>query len=148
VPSKWNKEKASNSFFHASYVSFFMCRKRKQKNTTNGWFPKEAFTSTPEHPTCSPSENVDGPSEDVGCSLPPREKRAVLKKVTPKKNSQLVRSSCVSQFCSKLVSSVQVVLTPCEELCQFSMLYLNCADKLVSPNYAQTMFSSNCDRTC
>jgi hypothetical protein len=67
--------------------SFLMCRKRKsRKNTIKGWFLKEASTSTPEQHNTSPSENVNAPYEDVGCSSPPREKQVVLKKLTPKKN--------------------------------------------------------------
>jgi hypothetical protein len=61
-------------FSSAIYViPFFMCRKKKlRKNTINGWFSKEASTSTPEQlfeaststpeqPTTSPSHNVDVP---------------------------------------------------------------------------------------
>jgi hypothetical protein len=75
-----------------------MCRKRKpRKNTTKGWFPKEASSSTPEQPSTStpeqpPYKPLDAPLppyEDVGYSSPsspPRhEKRVVLKKLTPKK---------------------------------------------------------------
>jgi hypothetical protein len=71
-------------------IALFMCRKRKpRKNTTKGWFPKEASNSTLEQPTTPPSENVDAPSptyEDMGYSSPPSKKQAVLKKLTPKKN--------------------------------------------------------------
>jgi hypothetical protein len=67
-----------------------MCRKRKpRKNTTKGWFPKEASNSTPEQPTTPPSENVDALSptyEDMGYSSPPSKKQPVLKKLTSKKN--------------------------------------------------------------
>jgi hypothetical protein len=64
-----------------------MYRKRQpRKNTTKRWFPKEAYTSTPQQPSTSSSENVDAPYEDVGCFSPPREKRVLLKKLTPKKN--------------------------------------------------------------
>jgi hypothetical protein len=105
VPPKWNKEKTSISykpvmfFFIDIYViPFVMCRKRKpRKNTTKGWFPKEASSSTPEQPSTStpeqpPYKPLDAPLppyEDVGDFSPPspprHEKRAVLKKLTPKK---------------------------------------------------------------
>jgi hypothetical protein len=72
-------------------IPFFMCRKRKpRKNTTKGWFPKEASTSKPKPlDTSPPTQDVDAsspPFEDVGASSPPRiQKHAVLKKLTPKK---------------------------------------------------------------
>jgi hypothetical protein len=75
--------------FFISHISnsIVMCWKRKsRKNTIKRWFPKEASTSTSEHHNTPPSENVDAPYEDMGCSSPRCEKRAVLKKLTPKKN--------------------------------------------------------------
>jgi hypothetical protein len=72
-------------------IPFFVCRKRKpRKNTTKGWFPKEASTSASQPPDTSPlTLDVDAsspPFEDVGASSPPRiQKHAVLKKRTPKK---------------------------------------------------------------
>jgi hypothetical protein len=64
-----------------------LCRKRKpRKNTTKGWFPKEASTSAPlQSSTSSPTDNVGAsapPEEDIGPSSPPRvQKKAVGKKL-------------------------------------------------------------------
>jgi hypothetical protein len=78
VPPKWNKENVSVSYktlmpflsIAAYVIPFFMCRKRKpRKNTTNGWFLKEASTSSPQPP--STSSPPSPPYEDVGAASPP-----------------------------------------------------------------------------
>jgi hypothetical protein len=67
--------------------SFLICRKRKpRKNTTKVWFSKEASTSMLEHHNPTPNEQDDAPFKQTVCSSPPRDKRDVLKKLTPKKN--------------------------------------------------------------
>jgi hypothetical protein len=69
---------------------YFVQEKKAEKNTTKGWFPKEASTSAPlQSPTSSPTDNVGAsapPEEDIGPLSPPRvQKKAVGKKLTPKK---------------------------------------------------------------
>jgi hypothetical protein len=68
-----------------------LCKKKsREKNTTKGWFPKEASTLVPlQSSTSSPTDNVGAsapPEEDIVPSSPPRvQKKAVGKKLTPKK---------------------------------------------------------------
>jgi hypothetical protein len=60
---------------HQSH-SFLCVQEKKAKNTTKGWFPKEASTSAPQPLDTSPlTQDVDTsspPFEDVGASSPPR----------------------------------------------------------------------------
>jgi hypothetical protein len=68
---------ARNVIFSITILTnLFACRKRKpRKNTTKGWFPKEASTSSPPPP---PTSQNDAPS-------PPRLQRRAVRKLTPKK---------------------------------------------------------------
>jgi hypothetical protein len=61
-------------------ISLFACMKRKlRKNTTKGWFSKEASTSVP------PTSSTSPPHDNVGASLPPRVPKKVVRKMTTKK---------------------------------------------------------------
>jgi hypothetical protein len=73
-------------FFGRISNSFHVQKKAAKKKYNKEMVPKRSiyfYASTAQHFL---SENVDAPYEDVGCFSPPREKRVLLKKLTPKKN--------------------------------------------------------------